>query len=89
MCHAFALGGSQASTTTSFGLLEGRKILSLGYPPNSLSFTRKCSWAGVRRMDLMETSHTRTLSMTVLMSAAVNDSSCMVVRLRLANNSVD
>ena len=89
MCHASALGGSQASITTSSGLLVGRKIPSLDYPPNSRSFARKYSWVGARRMDFVETPHTRTPSTTAQMSAAVNDSSCMVVRSRPTNNSED
>ena len=67
----------------------GRKILSLGYPPNSQSLTRKCSWAGVRRRDFVETLHTRAPSVIAQMHAAVNDSSCMEVHSRLANNSED
>lgn len=67
----------------------GRKILSLGYPPNSQLLTRKCSWAGAKRRDFVETLHTMTPLVIAQMRAAVNDSSCMEVHLRLANNSKD
>ena len=66
----------------------GRKILSLGYPPDSQSLSRRCSWAYAKRTDFVET-RTRAPLVIALMHAAVNGSSCMEVHLRLADSSGD
>ena len=66
----------------------GRKILSLGYPPDSQSLSRRCSWACARRTDFVET-RTRAPLVIALMRAAVNGSSCMEVHLRLTDSSGD